>query len=92
MIWPPQQVKTNKSMQVVKSVIVNTTAPNKGISLQISSVEFVGMLGIWPGIVPTAREARIGAMMTVDPVPQAKEEGLELQAWDREMLLTESTR
>lgn len=79
-------------MQVVKLVIANTTAPNRGISLQTSSVEFVGMLGIWPGIAPTAREARIGAMMTADPVPQAKEEGLELQAWDREMLSTESTR
>jgi hypothetical protein len=79
-------------MQAVKSVIVNTTALNKGISLQILSVEFAGMLGIWPGIAPTAREAQIGATTTADLVPQAKQEGLELQAWDKETPSTESTR
>lgn len=44
-------------MQVVKSVIVNTTVPNSAISLQISSAEFVGMQATWHATVPIDSEA-----------------------------------
>lgn len=56
-------------LQVVKSVIVNTTAQNSAISPRVSFVEFAGMLVIWQEIVPIARGAPIGAI--ADPVAQA---------------------
>lgn len=48
------------------------------------------MLGTWPGIVPIAKEARTGATTTAGE-DQASAD-LELLAWDKEMLSTESTR
>lgn len=77
-------------MKVVKSVIGNTIVQNRGISLRISSVEFVVTLDTWRGIAPTVKEVRIGVMMTagglLDPVDP------EPPVWDKGTLSTESMR